>query len=422
MPLAYTMLRQVPNYNATMANTALRNYYQNCRKALRVPVDFAIHGNEDQQHLAISALRDLIIGQLFVNLTFCALLTKTIDSDMVNGRSKNIRVIKIFCLNSNLLRKVFFAARPGRTLHLTDLYKTVTVALFHLSTWQRPRVPTELYTAEFRHWYDNRVYDFGTSRQVVYDTSTSQPLMIENKINMLWLLHLTNFFKKYISDAAHGIIYHEWRDLEVLEWPRRWQTRLTDGTHMLGRHFKGTYAYVEPNEIAFVRNPALNRHRLHVMDNFNEEQSSNGFEEFRFTFITDEEDILWPYLFSTIHGMEQINTSYTARHSGGNAPVHFRVEGPHRTPSSFEARGWLQGVDAQEGIPGWQKLIMMGFKRQPDGSIDPDDMHAYEAIVLPGGQIILGRWWYADTGRDFLQQSGPFMWWNVDAMHGADDK
>ncbi|KAG8626124.1 hypothetical protein KVT40_006525 [Elsinoe batatas] len=316
MPLAYTMLRQAPNYNAAMANTALRNYYQTCRQALRVPVDYAIHGNEEQQELAISVLRDLII-----------------DANVINGWSKNIGAINTFCFDSNLLRKIFFDARPGHEPPLTDLYKTVTVALFHLSTWQRPRVPDELYTAEFRHWYDNRVYGFAVTRQAVYDTSTSQPLMIGDRINMLWLLHLTNFFKKYIGDPAHGIIYHEWHDLEVVEWPRWWRTRLTAGTHTLGKHFKGTYAYVENNEIAFVRNPALNRRRMHVLDNFNEEQSRNGFEEFRFTFITDEEDIMWPYLFSTIHGMEQINTSFTARHSGHNAPVHFRVEGPRRNPS-----------------------------------------------------------------------------------------
>ena len=39
---------------------------------------------------------------------------------------------------------------------------------------------------------------------------------------------------------------------------------------------------------------------------------------------------------------------------------------------------------------------------------------AYEGVVLPGGMIMLGRWWSPmdDTGRKRCM--GPFIFWNVD--------
>lgn len=46
---------------------------------------------------------------------------------------------------------------------------------------------------------------------------------------------------------------------------------------------------------------------------------------------------------------------------------------------------------------------------------DPNQVWAYEGCVLPGGRIIVGRWWDAVAELDNPNiNSGPFIWWNVD--------
>lgn len=48
--------------------------------------------------------------------------------------------------------------------------------------------------------------------------------------------------------------------------------------------------------------------------------------------------------------------------------------------------------------------------------IDPDALWAYEGVVLPGGQVIVGRWWSADATHDRENMySGPFILWNTEA-------
>lgn len=45
---------------------------------------------------------------------------------------------------------------------------------------------------------------------------------------------------------------------------------------------------------------------------------------------------------------------------------------------------------------------------------DPSQVYAYEGCVLPGGRIIIGRWWNARADpNDKATSAGPFIWWNV---------
>jgi hypothetical protein len=49
------------------------------------------------------------------------------------------------------------------------------------------------------------------------------------------------------------------------------------------------------------------------------------------------------------------------------------------------------------------------------GAYDPAETWGYEGCVLPGGRIIVGRWWEANVDIDSPDlYSGPFMFWNVD--------
>jgi hypothetical protein len=69
----------------------------------------------------------------------------------------------------------------------------------------------------------------------------------------------------------------------------------------------------------------------------------------------------------------------------------------------FEAIGWLNPLPDQHGIPGWQRITWMKHFEDDIGQVGPDsdNLWAYEGVVLPGGRIILGRWWYASDGVDF---------------------
>lgn len=46
--------------------------------------------------------------------------------------------------------------------------------------------------------------------------------------------------------------------------------------------------------------------------------------------------------------------------------------------------------------------------------MDETSLWAYEGVVLPGGEIILGRWWSTHQGTGDEMYSGPFMFWCID--------
>ena len=67
-------------------------------------------------------------------------------------------------------------------------------------------------------------------------------------------------------------------------------------------------------------------------------------------------------------------------------------------------------------------MTMMKYFEDPsDGSIDMSALWAYEGVVLPGGQMMLGRWWSPGDGLGRDMYSGPFILWCVDGVRYADD-
>ena len=79
--------------------------------------------------------------------------------------------------------------------------------------------------------------------------------------------------------------------------------------------------------------------------------------------------------------------------------------------------GRIHGMIPQQGIHGFQRITMMKFYTTViNGShvYDPTQVWAYEGCVLPGGRIMVGRWWDArGDPADIDCLSGPFLWWNV---------
>lgn len=114
----------------------------------------------------------------------------------------------------------------------------------------------------------------------------------------------------------------------------------------------------------------------------------------------------------------------------------FKGEGDD-DPDHFYASGWLNPLPPQPAncdIPGWHRITFMKHFFDDDDQLG-EELWAYEGVVLPGGQIILGRWWWVteppkedvssiskpnyilyvtDNAKAY---SGPFIFWNVDSYH-----
>jgi hypothetical protein len=84
--------------------------------------------------------------------------------------------------------------------------------------------------------------------------------------------------------------------------------------------------------------------------------------------------------------------------------------------------GRIYALPPQQGIPGFQRMVLKKFYLDNARNFNPNDVYYYEGCVFPGGKIILGRWWLA--GQDctpYDQFSGPFLWWAVDHTTRTED-
>jgi len=116
--------------------------------------------------------------------------------------------------------------------------------------------------------------------------------------------------------------------------------------------------------------------------------------------------------------------------------ISFQFTGKGVDAEDFYASGWLNPLPHQQGIPGWQRMSMMKFfvdqefesEENGDGHgkfdmntalglMDETSLWAYEGVVLPGGEIVVGRWWAPSApqqGPSDECYSGPFMFWCID--------
>lgn len=116
----------------------------------------------------------------------------------------------------------------------------------------------------------------------------------------------------------------------------------------------------------------------------------------------------------------------------------------------FDCAGILHPLQPVNQIPGWQRITMMKFYRDDDDdastpSSSPssdsfaatsafapisnpqgldgraempratakDQCWAYEGVVFPGGQMMLGRWWFPMENPTERYEIGPFIFWSV---------
>lgn len=79
--------------------------------------------------------------------------------------------------------------------------------------------------------------------------------------------------------------------------------------------------------------------------------------------------------------------------------------------------GRLHGLPPQQGIPGFQRVSFLRFQESKSSVYEETQIWGYEGCVLPGGNIITGRWWHILPGATLdpvYEYAGPFVFWNVD--------
>lgn len=132
-----------------------------------------------------------------------------------------------------------------------------------------------------------------------------------------------------------------------------------------------------------------------------------------------------------------------------NSENHLQFSGIGYTSGHFNCSGVIHAVSPQEIIPGWQRVTLMKKYINPTGHSNgvsasisasnfpspPDDasgkgfaLHsegdaedrvvndrcwAYEGVALPGGMIMLGRWWAPIDRTGLKLETGPWMAWRV---------
>ena len=86
--------------------------------------------------------------------------------------------------------------------------------------------------------------------------------------------------------------------------------------------------------------------------------------------------------------------------------------------SSSGMCGVLHDLPCQSGIPGFQRLTFLSYDKSGVDSLEDlatledGDFTCNEGIVLPGGHMIIGRWWF-DWYHE-PKESGPFIMWEVE--------
>jgi hypothetical protein len=321
-----------------------------------------------------------------------------------------------FYVNQDLLLCVFYPARtPSKNIMTVprQLLHTIQAMLAPaLLTLNHPGILQALYC-------------FPDSQLSVYSNDDIFQGCYRLDINMEWVLHHINFWKYHMTRREEHTLFEAYEELAKDERPRFWSKQLKNGGGELGKNWKGSYAYVERGTIKQIR---AGRGMNDVFqDEFNGDNAGTAcFQDMQLNLVAKEDEV-WPELFEKhLHSLpEPVNRARTrAQHRSaspdsisGLRPANYQFEGfGQDSDEGFKALGWLNTLPAQSGIPGWQRMTMMKyfFIDEDEGTVDEEALWAYEGVVLPGGQIIVGRWWCTSDGLGDDMYSGPFILWCVD--------
>lgn len=271
--------------------------------------------------------------------------------------------------------------------------------------------------------YSTLQYGFPDAQTMAYAHNLAAPILggrYSLEVNMTWLLRNIQFWRHHFL-IEDGILRPAYEGLELKDRPQWWTEKLSQNAPTLGRHWRGSYAFVNREEMDEIRQ-GRNTEEV-IIDQLNGEEDPNeafqsmdlhpgnpaaawfsAFEEHLHSLTVPLDKSRTRAQHSAVPTQAQIDFATRARRFGG---------GGHDNNENFLADGWLNPLPPQFRIPGWQRMTMMKFFVDETG-IDMDALWAYEGILLPGGKIMVGRWWCPSDGYGNDMYSGPFILWNVE--------
>jgi hypothetical protein len=95
------------------------------------------------------------------------------------------------------------------------------------------------------------VWEVEEAQQAVYAPTNQAPIFQgpqKDEINMEWLLYCMNFFRNYMTSETMGTMCSNIQDLPVGDKPSAWRASLKEGCSPLGKHWRGTFAFLKNNE------------------------------------------------------------------------------------------------------------------------------------------------------------------------------
>ncbi|CZT48204.1 uncharacterized protein RSE6_08870 [Rhynchosporium secalis] len=271
---------------------------------------------------------------------------------------------------------------------------------------------------------NGKVGHFDISQYQAYATAKVQPAftgLFKQSVNIRWLLHIVNFFKFHLKSGGEGLLAHEYDRLEPDQFPQFWKGHIKGGTQPLARHWKGVHTFMEEDTLESLREWDGHGCPVHT-DSLDGNES---FEDMDFFFDRGHRSSYeWPKNFEALlcsnpfEDPAQQRRAKRARTAMDHPPAVKQFWGSCRGSGKGHVFGRVHALTTQQGFHGFQRLTLMKYYTEQDANghdvYDPCRAWCYEGCVLPGGRIIVGRWWSAmsDPNSDAIS-SGPFLWWNT---------
>ncbi|KAF2472211.1 uncharacterized protein BDR25DRAFT_367005 [Lindgomyces ingoldianus] len=390
------------------SNNVLKKQYQRRKRYLRLGagVDF-YRGWTKQEQKVLRVLRDLIV-------------------ESFQGPYGLDEYGRPFCLNQQQLVK--FVKNSKTFLDIKRLRKRKNAEDDEKPYTSPALAAIQLMCAHFLFGQEqtHNIYCFEVSQKAVYDTAADRPLYggYNNlEVNMEWFLHCLNFFKYHMVSKSMQSFHAIMDALDVTQKPSHWQAQLVDGCYPLSKHWKGTYAFLDAPELQELRNSSYDADEDDVFIDGNME--GDGKIQTLLLECVESGKFNWPTIFEKhLQSKPRMKCRRTRAQQRSMSPsdaeavsIHFTGQGDD-AEEHFFASGWLNPLPAQPRgieIPGWQRITFMKYFIDDDHQYAEDNLWAYEGVVLPGGRMILGRWWLVPEVADSAQSnySGPFIFWAV---------
>lgn len=266
---------------------------------------------------------------------------------------------------------------------------------------------------------------FPCSQVSAYSPALEQQIFVGscgNTVNMEWVLHQINFWKYHFTREEESALYTDLVGLEKDEFPQLWESQLSqDGSFSVGNKWKAIAAFLPAQDMKYVR-VEDSKGREDVMDEFSGTDNGGAIQDFTFELCShDNSPAMSDHFIRTLdmHMPPKRTKTRSCEKDDApdTAPKTLRMEnldggGKH---GDWLGDAWLTPLPSQSGIPGWQSFKMMKYWRDDLHNIDGISLWAYEGVMLPGGKVLIGRWWSPDDNAGtYDEYSGPSIMWRVD--------